>query len=436
MKGALCILILLLSGCYIEKNQALKLGTSMAEVSEESKACLSCHSRQMEGMTAQWEESRHAQKGIGCYECHSAKLDDNDSFEHHGFVIAIIVSPKDCSQCHYAQASEFKDTVHSHAGQVIGSGDNFLGEVVEGYASSLNGCQSCHGSVVKADEGGQLSADTWPNFGIGRINPDGSEGSCAACHSRHSFTKAQVRDPETCGKCHLGPDHPQIEVYKSSKHGMAFNVNKDKMNMASDEWIVGKDYDSAPTCATCHLTATENQKATHDISTRLSWNIRAPISFKTEDYDTKRKKMKDVCYSCHGIDYIENYYTQLDAGIENYNNKFAIPATEIMNQLKEEKLVDPIPFNEEVEWHYWHLWHHEGRRARNGFAMLSPDYVQWHGMYEVAENFYFKFKPEAEHLKPGIMDEIMNRPENRWMHTPLSTTEWEELREKELSSYK
>ncbi len=28
---------------------------------------------------------------------------------------------------------------------------------------------------------------------IGRINPDGSRGSCSACHTRHSFSIAQER---------------------------------------------------------------------------------------------------------------------------------------------------------------------------------------------------------------------------------------------------
>ena len=28
-----------------------------------------------------------------------------------------------------------------------------------------------------------MDPKTWPNTGIGRINPDGSEGSCSACHS-------------------------------------------------------------------------------------------------------------------------------------------------------------------------------------------------------------------------------------------------------------
>jgi len=38
--------------------------------------------------------------------------------------------------------------------------------------------------------GGKFDPATWPNTGIGRVNPDGSAGSCSACHTRHRFSKA------------------------------------------------------------------------------------------------------------------------------------------------------------------------------------------------------------------------------------------------------
>lgn len=69
---------------------------------------------------------------------------------------------------------------------------------------------------------GDLDPATWPNTGIGRINPDGSLGACSACHQRHEFEMVQARRPEACGKCHLGPDHPQKEIYEESKHGINF----------------------------------------------------------------------------------------------------------------------------------------------------------------------------------------------------------------------
>jgi hydroxylamine dehydrogenase len=84
------------------------------------------------------------------------------------------------------------------------------------------GCRQCHGSEVKIGEDGRPTPDTWPNTGMGRINPDGSKGSCSACHARHEFSVAPARQPEACGKCHLGPGHPQMEVWEESKHGILY----------------------------------------------------------------------------------------------------------------------------------------------------------------------------------------------------------------------
>jgi hypothetical protein len=142
--------------------------------------------------------------------------------------------------------------------------------------------------------------------------------------------------------------------------------------------------------------------------------------------------MQDVCLSCHNPNYVDNFYAQYDAGIELYNEKFAKPAKQIMDRLREDGTIDPTPFNEEIEWIYFYLWHHEGRRARNGIAMMGPDYVQWHGFYDIAERFYIEMIPEAEHLKPGVSRDIMEREEHRW----FSGTMTAEDREQVTSYYK
>ncbi len=342
--------VLLFSGCTVGKKEKLSLYTSKAVVSDETKTCLECHTKKQPSLVTSWQNSGHATSGVGCYECHGAKKGEPDAFEHFGFTIAVIVSPKDCGRCHATEAKQFLASHHAKAGEVLGSLDNYLGEVVEGINASISGCQQCHGSKVLVNDDGTLNAQTWPNFGIGRINPDGTSGSCSACHSRHDFSLSQVRAPETCGKCHMGPDHPQIEVYHESKHGIAYATHRDEMNMNSKTWVVGKDYTAAPTCATCHAGATENQSRTHDPATRLSWNIRAPISFRTKDSKRKRLAMKDVCLTCHNPNYVENFYKQYDSGVELYNEKFAKPAKLIMDRLKAAKKVDPTPFNEKIEW--------------------------------------------------------------------------------------
>ncbi len=169
---------------------------------------------------------------------------------------------------------------HSKAGQILASLDNLLGEVVGGPAAVNAGCRQCHGGVVEIGKDGKPTPGTWPNTGIGRINPDGSAGSCTACHGRHRFSKAQARTPDTCGKCHVGPDHPQIEVYNESKHGIIYRAKVDEMNLESDKWVAGVDYSAAPTCATCHMSRGGDQPKTHNVGERISWTLRPPISQK------------------------------------------------------------------------------------------------------------------------------------------------------------
>lgn len=417
----------------------------------------------------EWERSRHAQGGIACLDCHTAEKTDIDSWNHYGVQVAALVTPKDCARCHEQEYEQFSRSHHAKAGQILASLDNVLAEKVAGMpsnnADAVNGCWQCHGTIVKilrdkegkivrAGEEGKPVIDptTWPNSGMGRMNPDGSEGSCHACHSRHSFEAKIARSPENCGKCHMGPDHPQIEIYNESKHGIAFYANRDRMALDKDgDWVLGKDYSAAPTCATCHISSYNTPSGvvagnTHDVGERISWTLRPAIS-KTqnlvifedgakEDYpadrplpkigdvvrttdkvvenemlvsktidrrvkkiltwEERRKTMKDMCANCHNGTYVDNFYKQFDDLIVLYNEKFAKPATKMMADLTADGILKPnAPFEHEVQWTYWELWHHEGRRARHGAAMMGPDYTHWHGMYEVSKHFYTKFLPEV-----------------------------------------
>jgi hydroxylamine dehydrogenase len=351
---------------------------------------------------------------VDCFSCHQAMADDPTAFEHYGQKIAVIVTPNYCAQCHKPEFIQFEKSHHAQAAQFIGSLDNMLGEIVEGGPAAVNGCRQCHGSVVKYVGDGKFSPDTWPNSGIGRVNPDGSKGTCAACHGRHAFSSAQARQPENCGKCHMGPDHPQAEIYNESKHGIQFRANITKMNLNSKKWVVGKDYSAAPTCATCHMSATSTQKITHDLGDRISFTLRPVISTKLENWEKRRAAMQDVCSNCHATGWVQNFYVQYESTIELYNEKFAKPAKSIMDKLRAAGKLTPTPFDEKLEWTYYELWHHQGRRARMGTAMMGPDYTQWHGFYEVAKNFYTEFIPEAEHLLPGVAAEVMGMDYHKW----------------------
>ena len=451
-------------------------------MSPETKACVDCHKTENTPIFQQWGNSKHYRANVGCYECHMAQEGEPDAFLHEGAWIATIVSPKDCTRCHAAEGAEFAQSHHSKGARILGSLDNTLAEVIEGNrgmvttafpkgvsSAAVSGCWQCHGSEVKVLPGGKLDPATWPNTGIGRINPDGSEGSCSACHSRHSFSAEQARHPDNCGKCHMGPDHPQMEIYYESKHGIAFRAFHDKLNMDSAKWVVGEDYHLAPTCATCHMSATPDRPATkdraakpglrvtHDVGLRISWNNRPEISVRPEvsdkkmglpgaevNWEARRNNMKMVCLNCHGQQWVDNFYVQYDSLLEQYHTKFASPGKELYDLAK--PLMKPVQFTNELDWIWYELWHHEGRRARHGASMMGPDYTHWHGTYEVAKHFYSEMVPELEHLidkgkasgdaakataaetLAKKLDEVLNSANHRWYLDKQDPAEREERR--------
>jgi len=437
----------LLSRCFSDNmDESINILIPKKHFSKENATCISCHKEETPSIYQEWGRSKHFNANIGCYECHKSSFDVNGAFRHKDFIISILVTPKKCGECHKEEFEEFNSSYHSRAGEILGSMDNFLANVVEGHPFFkdkspilVSGCWQCHGSVIKILKNGSLDPSTWPNTGIGRINLDKTRGTCNSCHQYHEFSLLQSRRPESCSKCHSGPSHPQKEIYDQSKHGAKFYSNIKKMNMDSNKWVVGEDYSSAPTCVTCHMAATKDMRVTHDVGSRISWTLRPPVSLKIDrrfitkskikSWVDRRRDMKNVCQACHGDSLINNFYDQYDNLIHLYNNKFAIPGEMIMRALLKNNLITNIPFDHKVKWIWFEIWHYEGRKARNGAAMHAPNYTQWHGMYEIAKKFYFYLIPEVREIirlakltgkkndadiMEFILNNILRKSEHRW----------------------
>ncbi len=441
--SVLCVLCLTTSGAWAAK---VKLGPDRWG-HEAGEKCASCHTKASAGLTRQWEDSAHAKAGVNCMDCHQAQAAEPDAITHEGFVIATLVTPKDCGHCHTVEYKEQNGSVHAEAvGLIAGKLDAMIGNV-SGPAMEAAGCAQCHGSVVKVKGDGSLDPNTWPNSGIGRINPDGSKGSCSSCHGRHRFSKAQAREPSACIRCHSGPDSPDAEVFAASKHGMLYDAHRDEMNLNSDTWLAGKDYTAAPTCVTCHMGAAGKLPPTHDVGMRNAWSLNSPVSerqhlvvFKDGDKrelpgerrpprrgtelektagdmgtvkvvatpKRRRQAMSMVCLECHSKVFTNGFMRQFDNVVELYNDKFGVPAQAIMKDLYQRKLLTPTPFDESIEFTYWELWHDEGARARHGAAMASPNHAWWEGMYVVGRNFYSRFLPQVRAVAGDQADAILS----------------------------
>jgi hypothetical protein len=417
-----------------------KIGSPKGEV------CIQCHKEATPGIYNQWKESAMGQAGVNCYDCHQAEAGDPDAFEHKE-LIHIVVTPKNCARCHEKEFKEFESSAHADAVKNMEKMDGHAAKIAWGEDGKRTGCVSCHGSVLKVMGEGMLAPDTWPNTGIGRVNPDGSRGSCTACHTRHIFSREQARRPDTCGRCHTGDEHPQKQVYAGSKHGIMYQAFRDEMNMDKRRWLAGLDYFQGPTCVSCHMGAMPPQMevknaderidqalrsvlkgdekefqalleptrvtkrnfgTTHNVSSRISWDLRSPVSVKTEDWQSKRDMMQAVCQQCHSIHFMQQHFTQFDTLVERYNNVFAIPATNMRNALMKDGKLTEDPFDDRLDVIYWEMVNGFGRKARNGAAMMNPEYAWEEGMKGLASQFEEEYIPEVEKL--------MGRKTNSFLH--------------------
>lgn len=393
-------------------------------MTKEARACIECHKAESPGIFADWAMSRHASANITCLDCHQAQETDADVSKRHykqyersdnkwgtaeyRAPVAAVVTPKDCSRCHPDEVKQYSKSKHANTLEIIWKIDYWLNEGLNNTIERTSGCFRCHGTVIELDDKGDIIPATWPNTGVGRLNLDGSLGSCTSCHTRHRFSVMDARKPEACGQCHLGPDHPQIEIYAESKHGDIYAAFGDQYNwnVAPGLWTPGVDY-RGPTCASCHMSGAGPVLGTHDVTERLSWELQAPLTVRPEDFkpfpaksnwEVERKKMQAICNQCHGAQWTEDHYANLDAAVANYNDVYYKPAKKVLDELYDKQLLDAKPyFNEKLEWDFYELWHHEGRRARMGTAMMAPDYSWWHGFYECKKR-YVEFMEGAHDL--------------------------------------
>ena len=393
----------------------LKVYRIERSVSAEAKECVDCHATQNRGIVGDWADSRHAHANVGCMDCHAVGAGDIDASKKHlqysKTKISAIVSPKDCSRCHPSEAAQYAKSKHANTLEIVWKIDPWMNHGMNSDIERTTGCYHCHGSVVEVVDG-QLDAQGWPNVGVGRINPDGSKGSCSSCHTRHKFSLAEARKPEACGQCHLGPDHPQIEIFNESKHGAIYHAEGDSWNWNSPSgmWTPGVDY-RAPTCSLCHMSGVNGVPTTHDVTERLAWETQAPLSVRPNefkpwpaktDWKQEREKMKKVCLACHSQSWTDGHFNNLDASVENYNENYFKPMKKIVDELYEKKLLSKDKnLDEQLEIDMYELWHHEGRRARFGAAMMAPDYAWWHGFYELKKRCMIIETEAEELLKSG-----------------------------------
>ncbi len=379
-------------------------------MSKEAAACVNCHAEKTPGVVAGWAEGVMAKEGVSCYDCHRVEKSSPMASQCAGLkgtetYISPMVSSKTCAQCHAEEVEQFLQSGHAKLSSkaVVENkamiklmhhfeGGEFIGidpMDPQNRASKEAGCQMCHGGEVELGADNKPINGTWP-AGVGHRYPDGGVGNCTVCHTRHAFSKAEARKPEACASCHLGPDHPDIEIYTESKHGQMFLAHGDEWQWDSpkDEWEPG-DY-TAPTCATCHMSGIGDLKTTHNVNERLKYDLvhkRSNVrSGERGDGEKGEALMKQVCANCHGETHIEGQRQALDNTVNLYNSYWD-KIVEMQKDLKEKNLLKADAWKDPFLELSYYFWHHAGRRARHGTAMNGPDYTHWHGFFQLFQMY-------------------------------------------------
>ncbi len=455
------------------------------QLSSGTTGCLGCHNMVHPGIVGDWMTSRHASStvagalakpeierrisvktapeglsdvAIGCAECHLLNPDDHeDTFDHYGNRVHVVVTPKDCATCHPDELDQYGDNLMSHAyGNLVNN------PVYQDLAGTINGtqqydgehvtldkpnletdresCLFCHGCEVKV-EGMETRTTSmgdadfpiltgWPNQGVGRVNPDGSLGSCTSCHARHSFSIEVARKPYTCSECHKGPDVPGYKVYQVSKHGNLFYSKSNEWNFTNVPWVAGDDF-TAPTCAACHvsLVATSDgnivAQRTHRMNDRSAWRLlgiiyahphpispdtsiiknKAGLPLATEltgepameylidetEQAARTETMKSVCLACHGSDWVDNQFDRLENTID-VSNDMVLASTKIMLSAWEKGAAKGLSdgdsiFNEGIEKLWVEQWLFYANSCRYASAMAGADLgVFENGRWKMSQN--------------------------------------------------
>jgi len=457
-------------------------------ISPETEECLDCHSVVHPGIVASWKAGRHAHTTpaqalkkdtlarrvssedidakrkhvvVGCYECHSLNTDKHkDAFEHNGFKINVVVSSNDCAACHAVEARQYDQNIMAHAyddlvknsvyqnlmksvNQPITFEHHGIKFAAKDSLTDAESCLYCHGTRIKVN--GMFTKETnfgemefprlsgWPNQGVGRINPDGSLGSCTSCHPRHDFSIETARKPYTCAECHKGPDVPAYKVYQVSKHGNIVSSQSKNFNFKAVPWKVGRDF-TAPTCAACHTSLLVNEEGdvvaerTHRFNDRLAWRIfgapyahphpisadltkiknsaglplsteldGTPVSkflISKEEQQARNQRMQHICLTCHSSNWVENHFARLENTIRT-TNALTRTATNIMSEIWQKGFARGIPqnanpFDEHIERIWTSIWLFHANSVRFTSAMGGGgDYgVFANGRYPLTEKIF------------------------------------------------
>jgi len=380
---------------------------------DEESVCIACHQFVTPGIVTDFMGSSKYAAGLGCDTCHGSEHNHPSNVDK-----AEMPTPQLCAVCHPEQFEQYAAGKHSLAWVAMEAMPMLRHQPQSVGGTDMKGCSGCHKIGLTSE---QYTATTGFTYGT---------GACDSCHTRHSFSAEEARDPRACMTCHMGFDHPQWEMWSSSKHGVI--------------WQIEGDSGRAPTCQTCHM-----PEGNHEVRTpwgflalrlpeadpdwmadravilqalgvldsagnpteRLEAVKAADLARLTkEDFDRERDKITQVCKDCHSPSYVAAQMQAGDDVIREADKLMAEAILEVKALYDDGILIKPegwdyapdiLQFYEaqtSIEQELWVMFLEYRMRAFQGAFHMNPDYMHWYGWAEM-KNSLARIKDEAKTLR-------------------------------------
>jgi len=372
-----------------------------------AQSCVDCHKAVTPGIVNDWQISKHSANDVDCSVCHGdlhTSKSDVDKVE--------VPTPETCRTCHDEKVSQYEKGKHAMGWASMHAMPTFHMQPMA-LTEGMKGCGSCHKIGIKSEEEiKQLKADG-QKFGV---------ASCDACHTRHTFSVEEARQPQACQTCHMGFDHPQWEMYSSSKHGVRYLL---KQNGTLPEET------SAPTCQTCHMS-----EGNHEV--RTAWGflaVRLPMPddeqwtadrvtilqglgvldpdgnptgrldvvkaadvarLDQESWQVERDKMIGICSDCHSENFAKLELAKGDDMIREADRLMAQGINIVAGLYKDGILEKPeeyayafpdlLTFHDAasvIEQKLFVMFLKHRMRTFQGTFHANPDYALWYGWSEM-----------------------------------------------------
>jgi hypothetical protein len=382
---------------------AVLLGSGAATAQD----CIRCHEKATPGVVDDWKISKHAREDVECSACHGA-----DHVSANDVSKARIPNPGTCAQCHEARVEEFESGKHALAWVAMNAMPTSHWQPMT-LMEGQKGCGGCHKIGTKSESEIRDVASGNPGFGM---------ASCDACHTRHTFSVHEARQPQACQTCHMGFDHAQWEMYSASKHGVrALLIQNGTLPKNTP----------APTCQTCHmpdgnhavrtawgflgvrLPLPENDEWADDRvmilkalgvldpngepTKRLEVVKNADVArLSQQDWQKERDRMLQVCETCHSGDFAKGELAKGDDMIRQAD-RLTAEAIRVVTKLYEDGVLQPpanyasafpdlLTFHDAptpIEQRLFVMFLEHRMRAFQGAFHNNPDYSLWYGWSEL-----------------------------------------------------